>query len=393
MSGGRAAAAVVGVADHIPGKGEKIEYWDLQTRLARGAMEDSGISHKEIDGVVFTRSGYPQDKPVFPSTFCEQMGITPAWSELCPHGGAQMTSAIWRAVGAIDGGLASTVLVMSADNRETRFSRSGVVAKIAGQNMDPEFEFPFGPIFATSFALMASRYMHEYGASSEDFARAAVVQREWARLNPRARMRKPLSIEDVTGSRMIASPLHLFDICLVTDGGVAVVITAADKAREARRPPVWILGYGDVTESQNVTFLSDLTRPKLYRRAAEQAFSMAGLGPDDVDLVYPYDPTTSFVAWGLEELGFAERGEGTELICSGATGIGGRLPVNTHGGLLSYGHPGVPGALLAVGEAVQQLRGDAGERQVEGAEVAVTSAIGGFLSCGVNVFAADSVVS
>jgi acetyl-CoA acetyltransferase len=151
---------------------------------------------------------------------------------------------------------------------------------------------------------------------------------------------------------------------------------------------VWLLGFGDVAESQNVTTLSDLTRPALYRKAAQQAYTMADVSPEDVDLAYPYDPTTSFALWGLEELGLAERGGGADLIASGTTGIGGRLPVNTHGGLLSYGHPGVPGALLAVCEAVHQLRGTAAGRQVADPRVAVTSSIGGFLACGVNVLGA-----
>jgi acetyl-CoA acetyltransferase len=384
-----ARTAFVGVADHVPAKGETIGYWELHADLARRALADAGMSHKDVDGVVFTRSGYPMPKPVFPTTFCEHLGLSPAWMELCPHGGAQMASAVWRAASAIQSGLASTVLITSADNRESRFSRSGVVARIADQNMDPEFETPYGPMFITNFALMAARYMHEYGTTSEDFAQVAVTQRTWAASHPTARMRKPLTVEDVVGSRMISSPLHLFDICLVTDGGVALVMTRADLAADRPHPPVWLRGFGDVAESQNITYLSDLTRPVLYRKAAEQAYAMAGITPADVDLAYPYDPTTSFALWGLEELGLAERGEARELVASGATSAGGRLPVNTHGGLLSYGHPGVPGALLGVCEAVHQLRGTAGDRQVENAHVAVASSIGGFLACGVNVLGTE----
>ncbi len=305
--------------------------------------------------------------------------------EVAPHGGAQMTSALWRASQAIASGLATTVLVMAADNRDSRFGRAGVVARIADHNMDPEFEVPYGPVFVTTFSLMAQRYMHEYGVGPEAFAGLAVAEREWAGMNDGARMRDPLTVDDVLASRMISSPLRLLDLCLVTDGGVAVVVTSAEIARSLERAPVYIRGYGDQAESQTITALSDLVRPALFRRAAEQAYGMAGIGPEDVDLVYAYDPATSFALWGLEELGFAEPGRGVELVESGALGPGGRLPLNTHGGLLSYGHPGAPGALLAVSEAVRQLRGDCGERQVEGARTAVTSAIGGFLACGVNV--------
>src|SRR5580692_8080636 len=194
-------SAISGVSDYVPPKGEHVEYWWLQAHLARQAIADAGLHRKDIDGVVFTRSGYWQSKPVFPSTFCEHLGISPAWMELAPHGGAAMASAIWRASGAIRSGLANVVLVMSADNRQTRLQRSGVVSRIADQNMDPEFESPHGPLFASNFALMAHRYMHEYSVKHEAFAEVAVSNRRWASLHPAARMRTPLTVEDVLSSR------------------------------------------------------------------------------------------------------------------------------------------------------------------------------------------------
>jgi acetyl-CoA acetyltransferase len=387
-----AGSAIIGVSDYVPAKGEHVEYWWLQAQLARQAVADAGLSRDDIDGVVFTRSGYWQSKPVFPSTFCEHVGITPAWMEIAPHGGAAMASAIWRAAGAIRTGLAQVVLVMSADNRQTRLQRSGVVSRIADQNMDPEFETPHGPLFASNFALMAHRYMHEHSVTHEAFAQVAVSNRRWASLHPAARMRAPLTVDDVLSSRPITSPLNLLDICLVTDGGAAVVLVGADRAADAPRPPVHLLGFGDAAESQTVTGLSDLVRPALYRRAAGQAFLMAGIGPADVDVAYPYDPSTSFALWGMEEMGFAEPGGGAELFASGAAAPGGRLPVNTHGGLLSYAHPGVPGAMLAVVEAVRQLRGEAGERQVPGAKVAAASSMGGFMAITVNLFGTGDAV-
>lgn len=383
-------AAIAGVADYVPAKGEKIAYWDLHARIAKDALADAGVGHDAIDGVVFTRSGYPLEREVFPTTFCEFFGLSPAWMEVAPHGGAQMTSAIWRATQAIESGLATTVLIMAADNRDARFGRSGVVARIADHNMDPEFEVPYGPVFITNFALMAQRYMYEYDVGPEVFAGIAVAQREWARMNEGARMRDPLTVDDVLASRMISSPLRLLDFCLITDGGAALVVTSPQVAESLEKQPVYIRGYGDQAESQTITALSDLTRPALYRKAAEQAYAMAGLGSEDIDVVCAYDPATSFALWGLEELGFAERGCGRELVESGALGPGGRLPLNPHGGLLSYGHPGAPGALLSLGEAVRQLRGECGDRQVQGAKTAVTSAIGGFLAVGVNVLSTDA---
>jgi acetyl-CoA acetyltransferase len=385
-------SAIIGASDYVPAKGEHVEYWWLQAHLAREAVADAGLHRKDIDGVVFARSGYWQSKPVFPSTFCEHLGITPAWMELAPHGGAAMASAIWRAAGAIRSGLADVVLVMSADNRQTRLQRSGVVSRIADQNMDPEFESPHGPLFASNFALMAHRYMHEHSVKHEAFAEVAVSTRRWASQHPAARMRTPLTIADVLNSRPISSPLNLLDICLVTDGGAAVVMVRSDRAADAPHPPVHLLGFGDVAESQTVTGLSDLVSPALYRQSADRAFRMAGIGPADVDIVYPYDPSTSFALWGMEQMGFAEPGAGAELFSSGATAPGGRLPVNTHGGLLSYAHPGVPGAMLAVAEAVRQLRGEAGERQVPGAQVAAASSMGGFMAITVNLFGTSAAL-
>lgn len=385
--------AIAGVGDVVPRKGESVGYLELQAEVAKRAIDDAGLSPADVDGVVFTRSGYPLPKSVFPSTFAEHLGLAPAWMELAPHGGAQMASILWRAAGAIRGGLASVVLMVSADNRDSRLGRGDVVSRIAEQNMEPEFEVPYGPMFSTNFALMASQYLHRYGRTEADFAHLAVAQRRWARLHPAARMTKELGVDDVLGSRMISSPLRLLDFCLVTDGGAAAVMVAGDRAADLRPDPVYLLGYGDCAESQNITGLGDLVEPALYRRATATAFGMAGITAADVDLVYPYDPTTSFALWGLEQMGFAEPGTAGDLAAEGALGPGGSLPTNTHGGLLSYAHPGVAGAPLGIVEAVRQLRGEGGDRQVPGAEVAVTSAIGGFLACGVNVLGGPSTRS
>lgn len=380
------SVVVAGVGDVVPRKGEHVEYLQLQAEVSRLALEDAGLHPRDIDGVIFTRSGYPMEKSVFPTSFSEHLGLTPAWVELAPHGGAQMASIVWRAATAIRSGLATVVLIVSADNRDSRLGRGDVVAKIAEQNMEPEFEVPYGPMFSTNFALMASRYLHVYGRTESDFAHLAVAQRDWARLHPSARMTSELRVQDVLESRMISSPLRLLDFCLVTDGGAAAVIVPGDMVPDLPRPPVYVLGFGDCAESQTITGLSDLTEPAFYRRATRTAFDMARIGPEEVDVVYPYDPTTSFALWGLEQMGFAAPGEAGDLASSGELGPGGALPTNTHGGLLSYAHPGVAGAALSVVEAVRQLRGECGDRQVEGAELAVTSAIGGFLAGGVNVF-------
>jgi acetyl-CoA acetyltransferase len=381
--------AIVGVSDRIPRLGEDVDYWDLHINLAREALEDAGLQTSDVDGVVFSRSGYPEAKPVFPTSFCEYLNLRPAWMETAPHGGAQTLSQVWRAATGIKNNFADVVLMIAADNRGTRFSRSGVVNRIAAQNVDPEFEFPYGPIFISNFALMAQRHMHEFGTTPEQLAMAAVVQRTWASMHPDALMRDPLTVEDVLASRMITSPLHLLDICPVTDGGGAAVMVVNDRANDGPHAPVYVRGYGECGDSQTITHLTDLIRPSMIRRASSRAFEMARLDPSDVDVAYPYAPTSFNYIWMLEQLGLCKPGEAAEFVASGETHPGGSLPCNTHGGLMSYAHPGMPGAFLNNNEAVRQLRGEAGERQVPDANVAVTSGKGGLITAGIVVLGTE----
>lgn len=386
----RGATAIVGVADVIPKHGEKIEnYWGLAAEASLAALDDAGIGIRDVDGVVFSRSGYPIPYSTFPTNFCQYLGITPAFVETTPHGGHQMGSMLWRAAFALMAGLASCVLVVATDNRQSRLSRGGVVNRIASQNTDTEFEYPYGPIFPSAMALLAQRHMYEFGTTPEQLATVAVNNREWARLHPKAMMQAPLTVEDVLASRMITSPLHLFDICLVTDGGGAAVMVRADRARDTRQKPVYLLGFGDCAESQGVTFINDYTNPPFLQKATKQAMDMAGIGHADVDVLYPYDPCTFHVIWGLEQMGFCKLGEGGPFVAEGNMRPGGSLPSNTHGGLLSYCHPGISGGFLAILEASRQLRGECGARQVRDAEVAMTSAMGGYMIYGVNVLGMD----
>jgi len=383
----RSRAAIVGVGDVVPAHGESLyDYWAIAADASLAALDDAGYSVKDIDGVVFSMSGYPIPYPAFPTNFCQYLGIGPAWMETTPHGGHQMGSMIWRAAVAIATGMAHRVLIVSTDNRQARLGRSGVVNRIASQNCDTEYEYPFGPLFPSQMALMAQRHMHECGTTSVQLAAVAVSNRRWAGLHPKAMMKAPLTIADVLASRMITSPLHLLDICLVTDGGGAAVMVAADEAKDRPKKPVYVRGFGDCAETQSITFMQDYTRPHMLRIAAEKAMQMAGITHADVDVLYPYDPCTFHVLWGLEMMGFCGFGEGGPFVAEGHLAPGGKLPSNTHGGLLSYCHPGISGAFLAIIEAVRQLRGECGERQVPGAQVAMSSSMGGYMAYGVNVF-------
>jgi acetyl-CoA acetyltransferase len=292
----------------------------------------------------------------------------------------------WRAATAITTGMASRVLIVATDNRESRLTRGGVVNKIASQNTDTEFEYPYGPLFPSAMALLAQRHMHQFGTTSEQLASVAVGQRKWAAMHPKAMMQKEIGIADVLASRMITTPLHLLDICLVTDGGGAAVMVKADEARDRAKPPVYLLGFGDCAETQGVSYLQDYIQPEMYRRATQQAMRMAGITHANVDVLFPYDPCTFHVIWGLEQMGFCKPGEAAAFVAEGNLAPGGKLPANTHGGLLSYCHPGIAGGFLSLIEAIRQVRGECGERQVKDANIAMASAMGGFMAWGVNIF-------
>jgi acetyl-CoA acetyltransferase len=230
------------------------------------------------------------------------------------------------------------------------------------------------------YALAAMRHMHEHGTTSAQLAEIAVATRKWAAMNPAATMRGPLSVDDVLASPMISDPLHLLDACLVTDGGGAVVVTTTEHARAiGHRKPVHVRGYGEAHTHWTIAAMPDLARLTAAEIAGREAFAMAGVRPDDIDVVELYDSFTITVLLTLEALGFCGFGEAPSLVAGGAIRPGGSFPLNTSGGGLSYCHPGQFGVLLLV-EAVRQLRGEAGARQVPGAEVALAHGTGGILS-------------
>jgi acetyl-CoA acetyltransferase len=248
-----------------------------------------------------------------------------------------------------------------------------------GPDMAAAWERPYGArVPMTSYALAASRHMAQYGTTSEQLAQLAVDARRWAAMNPRARHRDPLTVDDVLASPVLASPLHQLDCCLVTDGAGAYVLTSAERARDLARPPVYVLGAATSTSHWIISEMPDLTvTPGAV--SGPNAFAMAGVAPSDVDVLMAYDSFTITALLHLEDLGFCAKGEGGAFAQDGRTGPGGALPMNTNGGGLSYTHPGQYGMFLLV-EAARQLRGECGERQVRDAELAVAHGCGGFLS-------------
>ena len=246
-----------------------------------------------------------------------------------------------------------------------------------------QYETPWGmPTPVGGYALAAMRHMHEFGTTSSQLAEIAVATRKWAALNPAATMRAPLSIDEVLASPMISDPLHLLDACLVTDGGGAVVMTSAEHARAiGHRRPVHVRGYGEAHTHWTIAAMPDLARLTAAEVAGREAFAMAGIGHDAIDVAELYDSFTITVLMTLEALGFCARGEGGAFVAGQRTAPGGPFPMNTSGGGLSYAHPGMYGIFLLI-EAVRQLRGECGERQVANAATALVHGTGGTLSSG-----------
>ena len=244
---------------------------------------------------------------------------------------------------------------------------------------DTNFDFPVGGFYTGYYAMMVQRHMHEFGTTSEQLAEIAVSTRSWAAMNPSARYREPITVDDVLASPMIAAPLHKLDCCLVTDGAGALVMTKADRARDLRRDPIYVLGAGTShTHAMSISQMPDLT-VTAGAVSGPKAFAMAGITATDVDVLETYDSFTITVLLALEDLGFCAKGEGGAFVAGGRLGPGGELPTNTNGGGLSYTHPGMYGMFVLV-EAVRQLRGGLADRQVPGAKVAVAHGCGGVLS-------------
>jgi len=280
---------------------------------------------------------------------------------------------------AIRSGQCSAVLICyGSAQRSAAFGRREIVA--ARRFLDPQpYEHPYEPMLPVSaYALAASRHMHEFGTTREQLADVAVAARAWAGLNPEAFMREPLTRAEVLGARMVSDPLGVRDCCLVTDGAGACVLVSAERARDLPKKPVYVLGNATAVWNRQISSMADLT-VTAARQSGREAFAMAGLAPADMDVVQLYDAFTINTLLFLEDLGFCPKGEGGRFVADGAIAPGGQLPVNTNGGGLSCVHPGMYG-IFALIEAVRQLRGECGERQVKNAQTALAHGNGGMLS-------------
>jgi acetyl-CoA acetyltransferase len=363
------SVAIVGAAETtdlgvIPGMSQL----QLHADAALNAFADAGITAADIEGVATAGES--------PTSIAHYLGITPEWVDGTQVGGCSFMIHVRHAVAAIQQGLCETVLITHGESGRSRigagnFRGGGGSATLAGQ-----FESPYGVVGPpTMFTLPVLRYMKDYGMTHEQLAMVAVVQREWASKNPRASFRELITVEDVLNSRMIAYPFHLLECCLVTDGGGALILVSGERAADFPRKPVYVIGTGESVETPMVSQMEDLTSSRAFRVAGERAMKSAGISHDDVHHMMIYDAFAHLPIYGLEDLGFCERGEAASFIWEGNTRPGGKLPLNTNGGGLSYMHSGMYG-MYALQESVRQLRGIA-PAQVPGAEISLCLGVGG----------------
>lgn len=372
------SAAIVGVGETPIGRLPQFGCLQLYAMAAKSAIEDAGLELADIDGVL-TIDAMAEPYRIHCTVLAEYLGIRSAYSMTCSNGGATSCAMVAHAAAAVHAGLCTNVLIVTADKLLTGVTRDRAVALMAESAGHPQYERPYGPTIPSMYALAANRHMHEFGTTETQLAEVAVVHRRHASLNPNAQERRPITRDEVLASRMIASPLHLLDCSLVSDGGGAIVVTRTDRARHLRRAPVLLLGCGEGHLNEHIHQTPSLTSCGAVL-SGQRAYQMARLGPRDVDVAMLYDCFTITVLIELEDLGFCRKGEGGPYVESGAIGLGGELPVNTHGGLLSHGHPGRPGGIFHIVEAVRQLRGECDARQVADARIALVHGNGGVLS-------------
>lgn len=370
-------AFITGAYDTAVGKLPGSSCMALHAEAALGAVDDAGLTLADIDGVLCAYS-FTEPHLMLASVFCEYLGIHPGTCTAIQAGGATACIMIMQAAALVASGQCQNVLVVTGDNRLSGLSRDGAVAALAEVG-HPQFERPFGISVPASYALVARRYMHEYGATSEQLAAIAVQHRKHAALHPKAQQRSPITVQDVLASKEIASPLRMLDCCLISDGAAAVIVSSKAAAAGTRHKPVEILGAGQGHTHEHIVAAPSLTDFGCKTSSAT-AFARAGVTAADIDVAEIYDSFTITLLVELESIGFFERGAAGVAAERGELGIGGRLPCNTHGGLLSYAHSGAAGGMFHAVEAVHQLRGRADARQVRDAKLAFVHGDGGILS-------------
>ena len=363
----RGKTAIVGAGLSEFGEVPGWSHFELMAQSVERAVADAGLRKNDIDGVFAVLSPAGLAAPMV----VEYLGLHPKVIESTMLGGSSFVNFVQWAALALDAGLCDVALVTYGSN-----SRSG--RRRPGSMVPTPYESIYGMRLVDGYALAASRHMHQYGTTREQLAEIAVAARAWAAKNPKAMMRDELTLDEVLAARMVSDPLTVLDCCLITDGGGALIMTRADRAKDFPQKPAYLLGVAAEVGHDQIAQMEDLTVTGAAR-SGPRAYQMAGLGPSDIDVLELYDAFTINTLLFLEDLGFCKKGEGGGFVAGGTIGPGGSLPVNTNGGGLSCVHPGMYGIFL-LAEAVEQLRGNAGMRQIEGAQAALVHGNGGILA-------------
>ncbi len=363
-------AAIAGVYEHpLRWAPHKTQY-QIMAESARGALDDAGLSLKDVDGL-FT-SGVSGMGIV---SLAEHLNLNPDFLDSNSIGGSSFVSHTAHAAAAIAAGYCNVALILYGSKWSSDRFAIGT-GGASGGDPSEQFENCYGPTTVGDYALTAQRHMHEFGTTSEQLAEIAVTMRRHASLNPFAKFRDPITVEDVLTSRVVSSPLHLLDCCMISDGGGAVVVTSAERARSLKKKPVYLLGAAEACYHTSAG-MRDLT-DAAAKQSGPKALARAGVTHKDVNMAMVYDSFTITVCVTLESLGFCKKGEGGSFVQNGRIGLGGALPINTDGGGLSSNHPGMRGIFLVI-EATKQLRGECGERQVKDCKIAMVHGTGGTL--------------
>jgi acetyl-CoA acetyltransferase len=371
----RGSVAIVGVAESDLGQvAQHTSTTDLMAQSIHRALDDCGLQLKDVDGF-FAATTQTRMSTLL---LREYLGIEPKYEDNTQIGGSSFMSHVQHAWAAIEAGLCEVAVVTYGSTQRT-VSR----AAASPREINP-YETPFKPFLPSSaYALAASRHMHEYGTTREQLAEVAVAARKWALMNPVAWEKEPLTVEQVLKARMVSYPFTVRDCCLVTDGGGAIILTSAARAKSLKKKPAYVLGVGESLSHASISNMEKLT-VTAAAKSGPIAFKQAGVKPADIDAVEVYDAFTINTILFLEDLGFCPKGEGGRFVSGGNIAPGGKLPVNTNGGGLSYCHPGMYGLFLLI-EAARQIRGESGQRQVKDCNLAIAHGNGGVLSSQVTV--------
>lgn len=370
----RGKVAVIGIGLSAVGKVPGRSPLSLAAEAAANALADAGLAKSQVDGVLSSHA-FASPFHRFSVAFSEYFGIRPTFSNTLQVSGATAATMFSIGAAAIHGGLAKVVLLVAADSLMTGLTPDLALRSLT-ESRDQQYEMPFGIPVANTFAMTAHRHMREFGTTPEQLAEVAVVHRRHAARTPDAQQTAPITAADVLNSPMVTTPYHKLDCSLISDGGAAFILTSAEHAKALGiGKPIYILGCGECYTHEHIFLMPSLTATGAVE-SSRRAYAMAGHQPSDMDVAGIYDCFTGTVVMMLEDLGFCPKGEGGPFVADGQISYGGQIPSNTHGGLLSFAHSGMPGALFHFHEVIAQLRGQCGERQVDGAALGLVHSLG-----------------